>query len=32
MTLPPLPAVTHIHERLQTIFPAGTANRIYVTR
>ena len=32
MPLPPLLAVTDIHERLQTIFPDGTANRIYVTR
>ena len=32
MPLPPLPAVTDIHERLQTIFPEGTANRNYVTR
>ena len=32
MALPPLPAVTDIHGRLQTIFPDGTANRNYVTR
>ena len=32
MPLPPLLAVTDIHERLQTIFPDGTANRNYVTR
>ena len=32
MPLPPSPAVTDIHERLQTIFPEGTANRNYVTR
>ena len=32
MPLPPLLAVIDIHERLQTIFPEGTANRIYVTR
>ena len=32
MPLPPLPAVADIHERLQTIFPEGTANRNYVTR
>ena len=32
MPLPPLLAVTDIHERLQTIFPEGTANRNYVTR
>ena len=32
MPLPPLLAVTDPHERLQTIFPEGTANRSYVTR
>ena len=32
MPLLPLLAVTDIHERLQTIFPDGTANRNYVTR
>jgi len=32
MSLPPLPAVTDIHERLQIVFPEGTANRNYVTR
>ena len=32
MPLPPVLAVTDIHERLQTIFPEGTANRNYVTR
>ena len=32
MPLPPLLAVADIHERLQTIFPEGTANRNYVTR
>ena len=32
MRLPPLLAVIDIHERLQTIFPEGTANRNYVTR
>ena len=32
MPLPPLPAVSDIHERLQTIFPEGTAYRNYVTR
>ena len=32
MALPPLLVVTHIHERLQAIFPEGTANRNYVTR
>ena len=32
MPLPPLLAVTDIHERLQAIFPEGTANRNYVTR
>ena len=32
MRLPPLLAATDIHERLQTIFPEGTANRNYVTR
>ena len=32
MPLPPLLAVADIHERLQTIFPDGTANRNYVTR
>ena len=31
MPLPPLLAVTDIHERLQTIFPEGT-ERNYVTR
>ena len=32
MPLLPLLAVADIHERLQTIFPEGTANRNYVTR
>ena len=32
MPLPPLLAVTDIHERLQTIFPDGTTNRNYVAR
>ena len=32
MSLPPLVTVADIHERLQTIFPEGTANRNYVTR
>ncbi len=32
MPLPPLLPVAGIHERLQTIFPEGTANRNYVTR
>ena len=32
MPLPPLLPVPVIHERLQTIFPDGTANRNYVTR
>ena len=32
MPLPALPAVADIHERLQAIFPEGTANRNYVTR
>ena len=32
MPLPALLAVTDIHERLQTIFPDGTAKRNYVTR
>ena len=32
MPLSPLLAVADIHERLQTIFPDGTANRNYVTR
>ena len=32
MPLPPLLPVSDIHERLQTIFPGGTANRNYVTR
>ena len=32
MPLPPLLPVADIHERLQTIFPEGTANRNYVTR
>ena len=32
MPLPPLLPVSDIHERLQTIFPEGTANRNYVTR
>ena len=32
MSLPPLPAVADVHERLQTVFPEGTANRNYVTR
>ena len=27
MPLPPLLTVSDIHERLQTIFPGGTANR-----
>ena len=31
MPLPPLLTVTDIHERLQAIFPEGTANRTYVT-
>ena len=30
--LPPILPVPDIHERLQSIFPAGTANRNYVTR
>lgn len=32
MSLPLLLPVADIHERLQTIFPEGTANRNYVTR
>ena len=32
MPLPKFSRVPEIHERLQTIFPAGTANRNYVTR
>ncbi len=32
MPLPPLLPVADIHERLQAIFPDGTANRNYVTR
>ena len=32
MPLPPLLAVPGIHERLQVIFPEGTANRNYLTR
>ena len=32
MPLPAPPAVADIHERLQAIFPEGTANRNYVTR
>lgn len=32
MPLPPLLAIPDIHERLQAIFPEGTANRHYVTR
>lgn len=32
MSLPPLPPVSEIHERLQAIFPEGTPNRNYVTR
>ena len=32
MALPPLLPVPDIHERLQAIFPDGTANRNYVTR
>ena len=32
MPLPPLLQVPEIHQRLQTIFPGGTANRNYVTR
>ena len=32
MPLPPMLAITDIHERLQSIFPDGTANRNYVTR
>ncbi|MDE0148829.1 MAG: BsuBI/PstI family type II restriction endonuclease [Rhodospirillaceae bacterium] len=32
MLLPPLLPVPDIHERLQAIFPEGTANRNYVTR
>ena len=32
MALPALAPVTEIHERLQVIFPSGTANRNYVTR
>ncbi len=32
MVLPALTPVSDIHERLQVIFPSGTANRNYVTR
>lgn len=32
MPLPPLLPVADVHERLQTIFPEGTANRNYLTR
>ena len=32
MPLPPLSPVAGVHERLQAIFPEGTANRNYVTR
>lgn len=32
MPLPPLLPIPDIHERLQAIFPEGTANRHYVTR
>lgn len=32
MPLPQFLPVPEIHERLQTIFPGGTANRNYVTR
>ena len=32
MALPPLSEVPEIHDRLQDIFPEGTANRNYVTR
>ncbi len=32
MPLPTLPAVTDVHERLQVVFPEGTANRNCVTR
>ena len=32
MPLPPLSPVSGVHERLQAIFPEGTANRNYVTR
>ena len=32
MPLPPLLPVPDIHQRLQSIFPSGTANRNYVTR
>ena len=32
MVLPPLLPVHEIHSRLQRVFPAGTANRNYVTR
>ena len=32
MALPPLLPIPDIHERLQAIFPDGTANRNYVTR
>lgn len=32
MPLPPILPVAEIHERLQDIFPEGTANRNYVTR
>ena len=32
MALPALTPVSDIHERLQVVFPSGTANRNYVTR
>ena len=32
MSLPALPPLPGIHERLRTIFPDGTANRNYVIR
>lgn len=32
MPLPPLPPVSGIHDRLQNIYPEGTANRNYLTR
>lgn len=32
MCLPPLLAVSDVHNRLHTIFPSGVANRNYVTR
>ena len=32
MPLPPLPAVTDLHERLQAIFPDGTTKRNYAAR